>query len=448
MNGLAEPHPLPISRSREVVPLLREGCLTALFVAMAFSISATQILLALLVVLGVPWGAAAHALGAGAGLGGAARALWAASAELRRHPLSRPFACFAALTLLSALSSGDPLWSLWIARTLVRITIFYVLLAWTRDSAHAFRLWQGFLVVLTAMACYGLAQAWICGARTSILPESWVADICLQPTRVRGPFSIYMTFGGVLLIGALFVLAYLANVSWAHVSWPGAWWMVAAGATTIAALAFTYSRNAWLGLLAGLLGLTLTARRLGRTVLVLLAVGLLLAAVAPRTVLERARSTVDFQDKTIRDRVAMWRSGLAMVADHPLLGVGPGEVRAWYAQYRRPEAVRPSTGHLHNSTVQIAAERGLPALAVWIWIWVTFFGEGVRILHRLERGPSRARALVCASLVGVAGFLVAGLFEHNFGDGEVVLLVYALMALPFVVEREQTVALAKARLTG
>ncbi|PYM60881.1 MAG: hypothetical protein DMD79_14705 [Candidatus Rokuibacteriota bacterium] len=323
MNGLAEPHPLPISRSREVVPLLREGCLTALFVAMAFSISATQILLALLVVLGVPWGAAAHALGAGAGLGGAARALWAASAELRRHPLSRPFACFAALTLLSALSSGDPLWSLWIARTLVRITIFYVLLAWTRDSAHAFRLWQGFLVVLTAMACYGLAQAWICGARTSILPESWVADICLQATRVRGPFSIYMTFGGVLLIGALFVLAYLANVSWAHVSWPGAWWMVAAGATTIAALAFTYSRNAWLGLLAGLLGLTLTARRLGRTVLVLLAVGLLLAAVAPRTVLERARSTVDFQDKTIRDRVAMWRSGLAMVADHPLLGVDP-----------------------------------------------------------------------------------------------------------------------------
>ena len=44
----------------------------------------------------------------------------------------------------------------------------------------------------------------------------------------------------------------------------------------------------------------------------------------------------------------------------------------------------------------------------------------------------------------MAGFLVAGLFEHNFGDGEVVLLVYALMALPFVVERELPVALAKA----
>jgi hypothetical protein len=43
---------------------------------------------------------------------------------------------------------------------------------------------------------------------------------------------------------------------------------------------------------------------------------------------------------------------------------------------------------------------------------------------------------VCASLAGVAGFLVAGMFEHNFGDAEVVMLVYALMALPWVVDRE------------
>ena len=36
----------------------------------------------------------------------------------------------------------------------------------------------------------------------------------------------------------------------------------------------------------------------------------------------------------------------------------------------------------------------------------------------------------------MAGFLVAGLFEHNFGDAEVVMLVYALMAQPWVVARE------------
>jgi hypothetical protein len=46
------------------------------------------------------------------------------------------------------------------------------------------------------------------------------------------------------------------------------------------------------------------------------------------------------------------------------------------------------------------------------------------------------RALVSASLAGVAGFLVAGLFEHNFGDAEVVMVVFALMAQPWIVARE------------
>jgi O-antigen ligase len=212
--------------------------------------------------------------------------------------------------------------------------------------------------------------------------------------------------------------------------------MLPAAGVTVTALAFTYSRNAWLGLVAGALGLVLTARRAARIAAVLVAALALAAVVLPGPVAQRARSMVDVEDPTVRDRVAMWRSGLAMIAEHPLLGVGPGEVRAWYQHYRRPEAIRPSTGHLHNSPIQVAAERGLPALGVWVWIWVVFFREGWRILGRAGRESPRRRALVCASLAGVAGFLVAGLFEHNFGDGEVVMVVYALMALPWVVARD------------
>jgi hypothetical protein len=38
-------------------------------------------------------------------------------------------------------------------------------------------------------------------------------------------------------------------------------------------------------------------------------------------------------------------------------------------------------------------------------------------------------------MASVLGFHVAGLFEHTFGDTEVISLVYFLMALPFVVQR-------------
>jgi len=52
-------------------------------------------------------------------------------------------------------------------------------------------------------------------------------------------------------------------------------------------------------------------------------------------------------------------------------------------------------------------------------------------------GPDEdARALVLGSMAAIAAFLVAGLFEYNFGDTEVLLVALALMAVPFVVERD------------
>jgi O-antigen ligase len=410
--GLAASVPLPGFRAR--LPLLRDRLLAAFFVALAFSISISQALLVALLLV-VPWTRA--------------RRLWLAAAPLRQHPLTLPFAVFAGLTILSALVSGDPGGSLWMARDLLRIATFYLVLAYTRDATHAWRLWTGFLVVLTVMAAYGLTQVYLCGP--GVVPESWLAQVCPHRSRVSGPFSIYMTFGGVLLLGCLFFAAALANISWRQI-----WWMVPAGAVTVGALAFTYSRNAWLGLAAGTVGLVVTARRGARVVILLAVAVAVVVAFSAGGVTERARSMLNPQDATIRDRLAMWQSGLAMIKEDPVLGVGPGQVRVWYPHYRRPEAVRPSTGHLHNSPIHIAAERGLLALGVWIWLWVVFFGAAWRGLRRVGRDRPRERALLSASLWGVAGFLVAGLFEHNFGDGEVVMLVYALMAIPWIVERD------------
>ncbi|HEY3176887.1 MAG TPA: hypothetical protein VGK94_14115, partial [Candidatus Polarisedimenticolia bacterium] len=48
----------------------------------------------------------------------------------------------------------------------------------------------------------------------------------------------------------------------------------------------------------------------------------------------------------------------------------------------------------------------------------------------------RERALVTGSLAAVTGFLIGGLSEYNFGDSEVVLVAWTVMALPFVVERD------------
>jgi hypothetical protein len=41
---------------------------------------------------------------------------------------------------------------------------------------------------------------------------------------------------------------------------------------------------------------------------------------------------------------------------------------------------------------------------------------------------------VVGGLAAIVGFLVAGLSEYNFGDSEVVMVAWALMALPWVAD--------------
>ena len=140
-------------------------------------------------------------------------------------------------------------------------------------------------------------------------------------------------------------------------------------------------------------------------------------------------------DDSVKERIYMWRSGIRMVKDHPLLGLGVGGVKRLYRDYADPRAGKRSTGHLHSSPVQIAAERGLLGLVAWGWIWGAFFLRAGAILRRLPAGLGTDRMLTAGSLAAVLGFLVAGLFEYNFGDSEVVTLAYLLMAVPFIVER-------------
>jgi O-antigen ligase len=159
-------------------------------------------------------------------------------------------------------------------------------------------------------------------------------------------------------------------------------------------------------------------------------VAALFFAAAPAQITQRFYSMFNLRDPTSRDRVAMLREGAEMVHAHPLTGVGPNMVQRLYEQYRDPSAVQKVNPHLHNVPMQIAAERGLPALAAWlVFIWLAL--RDLVALRRTTRFP----CLPAAALAALAGMLAAGLFEYNFGDSEFLMLLLVLITLPFAAER-------------
>jgi len=219
--------------------------------------------------------------------------------------------------------------------------------------------------------------------------------------------------------------------------WRRAAWAVPAWFAHALALGLTEVRGAWVGFAAGGLGCALALRRRW---LVLAALSFVLAGVlaAEPGTLKRLRSVGDPRDETTRDRLAMLVAGLQLVRAHPVVGIGPGQVKNVYPTVAIPEALRRSTSHLHDTPLQLVVERGLPGLLAWTAIWVAFFYRAARVLQRIPSSDNDARMLVIGSMAAIAAFLVAGLFEYNFGDTEVLLVALSLMALPFVVERGLT----------
>ena len=326
-------------------------------------------------------------------------------------PLLLPMATFYLASVLASATAADPWLSFKDLRNIFEPAFFFLLVNHVSGDERAATFSYILIAAATLMAVYGLMQSMAEGAAF----------------RVHGTMSIYMTFAGILMLSALVVMAQL--LFFPRGRW--FWGLVGSLALLIAALVMTHTRGAWIGFAAGA-ALILGCRQ-KRLLLALPVVAVAVFLAAPEAVRVRIRSIIDPQDVTARERLYMWGSGVQIVRDHPWTGVGINGVKSVYQAYKHPNAVRNQRAHLHSNLFQIAAERGLIGVACWLWIWVAFYGQAWTIFRVRGLDTPRASALVVGSLASITGFHVAGLFEFTFGDSEVIMLVYFLMALPYVV---------------
>ena len=243
--------------------------------------------------------------------------------------------------------------------------------------------------------------------------------------RPQGISHHYMTYSGFLMLGICAALARLLFGTRDRI------WPALVMPAMIVALFLTLGRGAWVGTsIAVAVMFSLKDFRLMAAIPVVVAVAF---SFAPDTVTRRMTSVFDLKDPSNRDRVAMLETGVAMTRAHPLTGVGPNMIEKVYVQYRAPGAVESVNQHLHNVPMQIAAERGLPALAVFIWFLVRL---GRALLKMFRSGENRV--LAATGFASLIAMLAAGQFEYNFGDSEFQMLFLVLITLPFAALRPET----------
>jgi O-antigen ligase len=188
------------------------------------------------------------------------------------------------------------------------------------------------------------------------------------------------------------------------------------GAAALWGMVLTGSRASLLGFLGGLIYLWWRSGK--RVVLGVAGVAVIVAGyfAIPDQYQGRYQTIgTSHLDESSQARVITWLTGLQMVADRPLFGVGAGCFGVARAMAYSPESHRVWL-ESHSLYVQVLTELGLVGAAAFFLFVSRFLRLNRRVAARLAALPRRwrvERAVIEGIFGGLVVLLVAGVFGHS-----------------------------------
>jgi O-antigen ligase len=328
-----------------------------------------------------------------------------------------PLAAFMVTTSLSLVMSPEPafgraaIYKFWLF-TMGLLAANSVTTPVRARVAHA-----TLLIVAGAASLYGLVQFAI--AFRHFQATQSLADDPMVLARIKGFMGHWITFSDEqLLVWCAAIPAILVL---------GRRWMIPLGLIG-AALVLSFTRSVWLGAITGFV---VAAAMIPRKVLIGAALPVAIIGAAASGLIYHRISMSFTQPNFAPDtgRVALFIGGVRMIRTHPFFGVGPQRIHTEFPRYYQGRDLSQVKyyGHLENNILQIAAERGLLCLAAFLWF---IFEVYASLIAMVRNAPEETRWPAISALAALSGFIVAGFFEYNFGDSEVLLLMLFIVSIP------------------
>ena len=193
----------------------------------------------------------------------------------------------------------------------------------------------------------------------------------------------------------------------------------------LAALFFTQTLNAWIGLALGLtlfFVLFMIFIKKYRIVMLVSAAAIVLAGSAltlafkPEEALGKLNKLGQLETFAERGRWLMWKSALEMIKDRPLAGFGAGTYRLKFTEYEAKLLQTPEfykyphiiTKDAHNDYLQIGAELGIPGLLFLLLLVGTAITGA---LKTLPREKLEIQIITIGLLAALVSFLVHMFFN-------------------------------------
>jgi hypothetical protein len=340
---------------------------------------------------------------------------------VRRTPLDGVLAVFYTTLGASTIASGHPLQAIgWLKLWVV--LAYFVVFWWLRDLPHAATLARVCVLAGAVAAAYGIVQHF-----TGI---DWYRGLLGRQRMVRaretgatgyavvGFFRNYLTFAHTMIF----------PYGWATAGALAGELVGGAAAPFLAvAIFFSTARGAWLGMSATAMSLVLLARlrRMALTLATLGVAACLAFAVTPDLRTEAVQMFTRAPENA--GRLGIFAANLDIIHDHPVLGLGFGRYQHAAPPYYAAHPTADRLSHAHNNFLQIAAEAGLTGLAAFGLLYATALRRGSVAVRRTA--GTVAWPAAAGAWAAVVGFLVGGLTQYTFGDGEVAIAMWVALAV-------------------
>lgn len=322
----------------------------------------------------------------------------------------------AVLLSLSPIRSvvGEPLLHQGFFSLMLYVAFFYLARFATTEEAGLFLVLAGVAAGATVVAAYALVQ------RADLDP------IWAYPERGR----VFSTLGQPNALAAYLVFGIPAAAA-LLVRHQTGWFrgpMVLSIGMMVAALVLSFSRAGYAAFVAVVSMLLLPLWRglrdgVARSMFVssLIIGATLIPFIHPfRTALievpARAASSLDIQERSVQEHLALWAVAVRVIVDHPVLGIGPEMFPEMFPRYRDLVLTSDDASLFigkraespHNVYLAIAIGAGLPALVAYFTFLVGCSRELLRACR--DRGSPERRIALLAVLAAVVGHLISDVF--------------------------------------
>jgi hypothetical protein len=151
------------------------------------------------------------------------------------------------------------------------------------------------------------------------------------------------------------------------------------------------------------------------------------AVVVSETRADQALALSD-PSSTLRSEIAA--VGVRRILIHPVFGHGMDAMKRHWTEWGFPGN---DILHLHSTPLQLAFDRGLPMLILWLWLMGSFWLLVFRAQTQArDLSDTHAYGFLLGALGALTGFLLSSLVTYNYGDAEVAMLFWWLMGASMV----------------